>query len=49
MMRTARALLYGGRGVSLTETPWTETPLTETPWTETRRTKTPLDGDPLVM
>ena len=39
-MRTASSLPYGG--VSLTGTPWTETPLDrDSPWTET-----PLDREP---
>ena len=44
-MCTARSLPYGGfsaRGVSLTETPWKETPLDrDAPWAEPPLTETP--------
>ena len=50
MMRNARTLSYGRWGVSLTETPWTETP----PWTESPLgqrppgQRPPLNRDPPV-
>ena len=43
-MHTTHSSPY--RGVSLTETPWTETTTAETPGKRTRWTETDLDRDP---